>query len=371
MAVSRINEAGLNVNQYSNRNVVINGAMAVAQRGTSTTGIVSASTSFPSCDRVKLYNTGGAGPTYTATQSTDAPDDFKYSFKIETTSADTSLPAAHQTIIRLGLVEWGNGRRFKYGTSSGETSTVSFFVKSSITGNQDFVIASHGSVQRHIGATFTINAANTWEYKTFTFAADTDTTNLHTTETDRELGYTIDIRPTAGTNYQGGTMPTTSWGTRANNQVANNSLQIGSTANATFQITGLQWEVGDTATPFEYRTYDDDLDACQRYFQEWTEAGSPISAGGVWYATTQTLGKLVFKKPMRTAPTMTASGSGILSSYSVGTAVASNDSSLFDNIRSYGCRVNIAPTASSGTAGRGTMIQIIGSGAYVHADAEL
>jgi len=259
----------------SNRNLIINSAMQVAQRGTSKTGIVHGSTSFPTCDRVKFYNSGGAGPTYTVTQEADAPDGFKYSWKVETTTADSSLPAAHYSLLRLGLIEYQDARGLAYGTSSAKKATLSFWVKSSIAGDQDFVLASHGNIQRHHGQTLTINSANTWEYKIFVFDAETDNANTPDSEPNTSLHLSVDLRITAGTNYQGGTFPS-SWGARSQNETSNNCLQIGSTANATFQITGVQLEVGDTATPFEHRSYGDELARCQRYCQKirtGTDAG--------------------------------------------------------------------------------------------------
>ena len=250
----------------SHRNLIINGAMQVAQRATSVTGI-GQSTTFPTCDRVKFYNQGGAGPTYTVTQATDAPEGFKYSWKIETTTADSSLPAAHYSLLRLGMLEYNDTRRLQYNTASAKKATLSFWVKSSIAGDQDFLLTAHGSIQRHHGQTLTINSTNTWEYKTFVFDADTDTTNTPDSETDVNQHLSIDFRITAGTNFQGGTLNST-WGSRASNQYANNCLQIGSTSNATFQITGVQFEVGDTATPFEHIPYTDQLARCRRYYYE-------------------------------------------------------------------------------------------------------
>mgnify|MGYP002621264045 FL=1 len=355
----------------SNRNLIINGAMQVAQRGTSKTGIVSSSTSFPTCDRVKFWNAGGAGPTYTVTQATDAPDGFKYSWKIETTTADSSIPAAHYSLLRLGLIEYQDTRGLAYGTSSAKKTTLSFWVKSSIAGDQDFVLASHGSIQRHHGQTLTINSANTWEYKTFVFDGDTDTTNTPDSELDNKMHLTIDFRITAGSDYQGGTLPS-SWGARSNDETSNNSLQIGSTLNATFQITGVQLEVGDTATPFEHRSYADELARCRRYLYRinGNSDDQTAIAPGYFYGTTTLRVCIQFPVEMRTTPTASADNS-----YLDVLRDATNDTSVtlgstLDE-SPYSTNINITGVAST-TIGEGGILRLSNNtSAYIQFDAEL
>lgn len=266
MAVSTIDPNGLNIGQIGGRRRLnLNGDMRIAQRGTSLTGITSANKSVSFLvDRVKFFN-ANAGPTYTVTQEQDAPDGFRYSWKVETTTANASPASTHYSLLRTGLFEYNDIEGLQWSTSSAKQFTVSFWVKSSLTGTQDVIIARHGSVQRHISSQFTINSANTWEYKTFTIVGDTG--GDRGSDTDNQHAFSVDMFLYAGSNYTSGTAPT-SWVTRSgDNARAVNNLGIGATTNATFQITGLQMEIGDVATPFEYRLVGEELSACQRYFQ--------------------------------------------------------------------------------------------------------
>jgi hypothetical protein len=261
MALSKVNPNF--VSQLGRRNLIINGDMRIAQRGATTTGIGQTS-GYWACDRVKLFNAGGAGATYTVSQETDGPtgSGFTHSYKVQTTTADTSLPAASYTILRLSN-EAQDLLQLGWGTSSAKSLTFSFWVKSNKTGDQTILGATHGSMQQHVKQKFTINSANTWEKKEITFVGNTGTAM----EDGNAMGFSIDIYLAAGSNYQGGTTSLGVWGTRASTDKAADTLNIANSTSNYFQVTGLQLEVGDTATPFEHRSYGEELAACQRYYQ--------------------------------------------------------------------------------------------------------
>jgi hypothetical protein len=261
MALSKVNPNF--VSQLGRRNLLINGDMRIAQRGATTTGIGQTS-GYWACDRVKLFNAGGAGATYTVSQETDGPtgSGFTHSYKVQTTTADTSLPAASYTILRLSN-EAQDLLQLGWGTSSAKSLTFSFWVKSNKTGDQTILGATHGSMQQHVKQKFTINSANTWEKKEITFVGNTGTAM----EDGNAMGFSIDIYLAAGSNYQGGTTSLGVWGTRASTDKAADTLNIANSTSNYFQVTGLQLEVGDTATPFEHRSYGEELAACQRYYQ--------------------------------------------------------------------------------------------------------
>jgi hypothetical protein len=261
MALSKVNPNF--VSQLGRRNLLINGDMRIAQRGATTTGIGQTS-GYWACDRVKLFNAGGAGATYTVSQETDGPtgSGFTHSYKVQTTTADTSLPAASYTILRLSN-EAQDLLQLGWGTSSAKSLTFSFWVKSNKTGDQTILGATHGSMQQHVKQKFTINSANTWEKKEITFVGNTGTAM----EDGNAMGFSIDMYIAAGANYQGGTTSLGVWGTRASTDKAADTLNIANSTSNYFQVTGLQLEVGDTATPFEHRSYGEELAACQRYYQ--------------------------------------------------------------------------------------------------------
>lgn len=253
------------------RNLVINGAMQVAQRGTTHTFTPNTS-GFGSVDRFKFYNQGGGSQEFVVSQETDAPAGFQYSTKVRTSVADTSPPAAQYSIVRLGILEFQNTYPGGWGTSDAKPHTVSFWVKSSKTGSQTVAIARHGNVQRSIYKTLTINSADTWEYKTFLIEADTDTATDISTEPQTNNHITIDIYVSAGSNYKSTSYPQTTWAARGGspgpaNGLAKDTLQLADTANAYIQITGFQFEVGSHATEFEHLFFAEDLSLCQRYYQ--------------------------------------------------------------------------------------------------------
>jgi hypothetical protein len=304
MALSKVNPNF--VSQLGRRNLIINGDMRIAQRGATTTGIGQTS-GYWACDRVKLFNAGGAGATYTVSQETDGPtgSGFTHSYKVQTTTADTSLPAASYTILRLSN-EAQDLLQLGWGTSSAKSLTFSFWVKSNKTGDQTILGATHGSMQQHVKQKFTINSANTWEKKEITFVGNTGTAM----EDGNAMGFSIDIYLAAGSNYQGGTTSLGVWGTRASTDKAADTLNIANSTSNYFQVTGLQLEVGDTATPFEHRSYAEELAACQRYCQVWSEGGDALVFAGKGQGTTAIDFGWPLAVPLRASPTISQTGTG-------------------------------------------------------------
>jgi len=257
------------------RNLIINGAMNVAQRGTSETGVTTFG--YYACDRYifELTNTG----TWTLSQSTDAPAGFANSFKLDCTTADASL-AAGDIVIFSQRFEGQDLQHLQKGTSSAESLTASFWVKSSKTGTYILEIDDNDNA-RNINKSYTINAANTWEYKTITFEGDT----TGTLDNDNGFSFRVIFWLAAGSDWSSGTLAT-SWGptTNANRAVGNVNL-ADSTSNE-FYLTGVQLEVGTVATEFEHRSFGEELALCQRYYymaangtSDTDEAGFGLSYG--------------------------------------------------------------------------------------------
>ena len=264
MALSRINansitDDSITVDQiadtavHGRRNIIINGAMQIAQRGT-VTGLTASNYGGP--DRIRL-GLSGAG-THSVSQSTTVPSGagFSNSWKLDCTTADTT-PAFLAAQYR---VEGQDLQQLKKGTSSAESVTVSFWVRSNVTGTYVFELRDVDNT-RHIAKTYTISAADTFEYKTLTFAGDTSGT------LDNDDGNSIELNWWLGANstYTSGTLAS-SWAalTDANRAAGLNVNIAGDTANE-WLITGVQLEVGDKATPFEHRSFPDELLRCQRY----------------------------------------------------------------------------------------------------------
>lgn len=241
----------------SNRNMVTNGSMTVAQRSSSVASQTSTN-GYTTCDRWHLQmNSSG---TFTVSQSTTAPEGFANSFKIDCTTAD----ASPNYLILSYRFEGQDLQRIKKGTASAESLTLSFWVRSSKTGTYQVNLQDIDNT-RNIGTTYTISSADTWEYKTVTFAGDT-TGSL---DNDNANSLNVEWWLASGTTFNSGAVPT-SWEAKSNaDRAAGLDVAIGASTSDDFHITGVQLEVGDTATPFEHRSYGDELARCQRYYEEY------------------------------------------------------------------------------------------------------
>ena len=279
------------------RNLIINGAMQVAQRGTSFT---CTNATVITLDRYTVYEGAGGATTYTVTQDSDAPAGFSNSLKIVNSTA-VSLSSGQYGALRYAVEGYDNVST-AMGTSSAKEVTLSFWVKSSLTGTFGVTFRASGGSSANYVSSYTINSANTWEYKTVTYPA----TSLGTWNSTNGTG--SDIIWSLGT---GSSFSNTAgyWNTGSNKFALTGETKINGTAGATFQITGVQLEVGSIATPFEHRSYGEELALCQRYFQVyWSGANVAFASGGGW-SNGEAYAGVTFPVPMRTAPTFLSSGS--------------------------------------------------------------
>jgi len=207
-------------------------------------------------------------------------------------------------------MEGQNLQHLKYGTSGAQQLTASFWVKSSVAAVFGIYMYSGDGV-RIIGSTYTINSANTWEYKTVTFVGDTGGTINNDNGDALYLGFVL----AAGSGMR--TTDNTSWGSYSSGKLAYGHTAaanaVMTTSGATWQLTGVQLEVGDTATPFEHRSFGDELARCQRYFQkegysDFSNTNASVCTGVGWSS-----GLVYCHYPypagsMRTKPTATLTG---------------------------------------------------------------
>ena len=288
----------------SNRNLIINGAMQVAQRATSVAS-VSASGVYRTVDR--FFNDLGSSGTFTVSQASDGPTGFANSFKLDCTTADAS-PNYH---LFLQKIEGQNLQQIGKGTSSAQPITVSFYVKSNKTGTYS-VNARDRDNDRFCYKSYTIDSANTWERKSVTFPADT------TGALDDDNANSMDIEwwVAAGSTYNSGTT-TGAWGSNVNaNRAAANTVNIGTSTDDEWLITGIQLELGEQATPFEHRSYGDELAMCQRYCWKVSnstptnQVGGDFAVGGSFYSNPTGYLRAVIHFPteMRNPPSLVATG---------------------------------------------------------------
>jgi hypothetical protein len=272
----------------SNRSRIINGAMVIDQRNAG--AAVSANGAYPT-DRWQI---GVSGGTWSVQQSTTAPDNFKNSTAV-TVSTGYTKSASHQNNIRQ-FIEGQNVYDLNYGTSAAQTTTLSFWVRSSLTGTFSGSLIN-SAYDRSYVFTYSVSSANTWEYKTVTIAGDTSGTWLTTNGVGIRLFFDLG----SGSNYE----TTAGAWTAGELRRVSGAVDVVATTGATFYLTGVQLEIGDTATPFEHpRSYGDELARCQRYFRK-IKSNNANDYPFIRYhqSFNNYLGNVKLLPPMRAAPT--------------------------------------------------------------------
>lgn len=279
--------------KLSNRNLIINGAMQVSQRGT----VVNAGNEYGGPDRFKFAKNDGA---YTISQDSDVPSGqgFASSWKADVTTVPSV--ASNSYVFLSHKIEGRNLQRLKKGTSSSESLTLSFWIKSSVTGTYIAEIYDNHNT-RQISKSYTVSSANTWEHKTLTYAGDTSGTITN----DNTASLEVNLHFFAGSNFTSGTL-NTSWAASTDaNRVVGQVNAANNTANNIY-ITGVQLEVGNTATPFEHRIYGDELAKCQRYFRRFCEGAqyAPAPSSGTGISGTNAYHEVDLSPEMRAVPTV-------------------------------------------------------------------
>jgi len=294
------------------RNLIINGAMNVSQRGTSAVTIPYNDETYV-VDRFVHYESGSGA--FTAQQVADAPAGFVNSLKITVTTADTSV-ASGEYYWTQQQIEGYQTIPLAWGTSDAKPLTISFWVKSSVTGTFGAAL-SNGAFNYGYPFTYDINSANTWEYKTLTVAGPTAGT--WPTNNTRSLRIYFDHGSvnTYASAYNG------QWVSAGRNN-ATGGVDLINTLNATWQVTGVQLELGKVATPFEHRSYGEELALCQRYYYKIDSAlnNAPYQRYAVVSIETSTNAEAFFSHPvtMRTSPTLEASAAANFHIFAANTA---------------------------------------------------
>ena len=340
------------------RNRIINGDMRIDARNA---GASVTPTDAYTLDRWEIReDTDGA---VSVQQVSEAPNGFQKSLKVTVTTADSSLSATQRCLLDQ-RIEGFNTADLDWGTANAKTVTLSFWVRSSLTGTFGGSLINNAN-NRAYPYTYSISAANTWEYKTVTIAGDTS----GTWETTTSAGIKVYFGLGAGSTYSG----TAGAWAASEFYTATSAVSVIGTLNATWQITGVQLEAGSVATPFERRSYGQELALCQRYYEKTYDLGSvpgTATTNGLQFCTIITSsgninGSIVFRVSKRAAPTMTyydSAGTSGRGSY----AFTSNN---------WGTAVPVAGAASNET---GATLQTTGAGfgtspVFVHytASAEL
>ena len=291
------------------RNLVINGAMQVGQRGTQTS---KSTTAYTAVDRFQMViNSSGTHTTTHESLGTRVNNIFANSLKVQCTGNNGGSEDAGDYQMITQPIEGRDLQQLAYGTSDRKTITVSFYVRSNLTGTFQFALDAHDSGSyRHYSKTYTISSANTWEKKTITVVPNS---SLSAITNDNTTGLELIWFLTAGSDYTGGSYTDNVWQSTSNQRVSSSAqTQFARSTSNNFQLTGVQLEVSDTATNFEHESFDESLIKCQRYYQligrDFSDT-TPTTHFGWGYTTSSSVaqGMLQFERRMRVKPTFTQS----------------------------------------------------------------
>jgi hypothetical protein len=346
---------------YGFKNRIINGAMVIDQRNAGASVTVSDSTKQYTVDRWSAFETTDG--VVTAQQVSDAPTGFINSLKITTTTADSSL-STNQRLQFSQDIEGLNVSDLGWGTANAKTITLSFWVKSSLTGTFGGSLANSAADRSYV-FTYSIPTASTWTQISVTIAGDTSGTWL----TTNGIGIRVYFALGVGTDFQGSAG---SWA-GALYLAPSGAVSVIGTLNATWQLSGVQLEKGSTATSFDYRPYGTEFLLCQRYFQKLADGASVSTcslATVVSSDTSSIFGLIPFQVPMRTAPSLATTATSFRAN--MGSLNANSTTALVtDIVSNINIRISQAGYGGALTTDRSGVVRLNGDTGYVAVTAEL
>ena len=292
-------EALTRTTQYSHRNVIVNGAMLVAQRGTSSTAVADVG-AYGSVDRFQMVGANLDQLAFLQKQTSDGPDGFSKCFEFDVTTPENALDANDLVYMRY-KVEGQDLEPFFNANGTGKNFTLSFYVKAYQAGTYQLNIYKADG-PRFITKTYTIASSGVWQRVVLNFTGDTNTSGMVQTTGS---GFNISWIFAAGSNYTSGSQ-STNWGGWPGNAgfAAGHAVNAASSANNYFRITGIQLELGDIATPFEHRSFGDEMNACRRYFYMLSNGEVTAPLYGMAYAAGNAHVIANFPVEMRAIPTL-------------------------------------------------------------------
>ena len=317
-------------NASSFKNRFINGSMTIDQRNNGVS-FTNSNQSIYGLDRWRTYGLSGA--VLTIQQSTTAPTGFSNSQSVTVTTSTT----ANDSGGIAQIVEANNAVDLAWGTSSGKSVAMSFWVRGSVTGTYNVFFIYNGTTTYYYVATYTIDSANTWEYKTITLAAPPTAAGAFANALNTAyLSARFTISSSGGSSTTANTWSTT------NVPKSSGCVDLASNSGATFFVTGVQLEVGTVATSFDFRSITQEYSLCQRYYYQTTPGG--YSQVGQTYSQNSVDGMYVsypFPSIMRASPSATISGGTNGGSPASISIYASNPTNVVVNLRSTGATTSV------------------------------
>ena len=284
------------------RNMIINGDMRIAQRGTGTTGITS--NGYYATDRMSFYEANSG--TYTVRQDNDSGlAEFPHYHNVIASTADASLGASELVSGLFYKIEGNDLQHLGYGTSGGKHTTLSFWVRTNVPGDYTISIYKTFGSSRVVAPIYTVEQAGVWQYITLVVPPDTNT-GIVNSNID---GLAFYFNLSSGSSYTATKAPNWSAYTTSN-WSGGHTAHWGRATNDYWHITGVQFEVGKVATPFEHRSYGEELALCQRYCIDLTPGSAPYLPGTAAAAnTTVAVLHLSLPTTMRAVPSLSSFGS--------------------------------------------------------------
>jgi len=347
--------AGATPNQSAFKNIIINGDMSIDQRNS---GSAVTTSSDYTLDRFKFQEGGSGGQVISVQQVSDAPAGFEKSAKLTTTTASSSITADAYNMF-WQAIEGGNFSNANWGSSDAVQVTLSFWVKASIAGNYTVSVRSSNNGLSYV-TPYTISSADTWEKKSLTIAAPTS----GTFNVDNSKAIQVSFNHSMGSNYT--SSGNSAWQGESKLGATGTQVALTNTVNSTWQITGVQLEIGTSASEFEFLPYDVNLNRCLRYYNEInvTNNGSTFINGALDGNNGTAICAYTFPFVMRSAPT--ASYSGTFDIYVGGSLTQKTDLNIQSGTRGF----RVLSNGVTGTSGQAVQIDI-GSGDRVLLSAEL
>ena len=344
------------------RNLIINGSQIIAQRSTSETG-VGGSTGYHTVDRF-IIEAGHTAGRFTMEQVADVHDGFSYATKLSCTTADTSIGADEYTTFTQ-RIEGQDLQHLKKGTSDAEKVTVSFYVKGNASATYTVELRDNDN-GRFNSQEFPVTTD--WVKITRTFVGDT----TGSFDNDNALSLKLNFWLHAGSAYTGGTHVSNTWGTTSNQRVGDNQTSFFDSTSRTFFITGIQLEVGSVATPFEHRSFGEELKLCNRYYQEFNydRHGYYVTNGGAGSSSQSKYIYTYYGGEMRA--TASVSTPSVSNGYRFLGSAEDNSHSTIPNIDNPSrLSVQFGNNQNTITAGTYFRLYLVASGAKIKFDAEL
>ena len=364
MALSKIPSAGFQDN-VKFRNIIINGDMSIAQRGTSFSCSNSSGDTY-TLDRFEYIDVDTPDSVYTITQDTDVPSGqgFAKSLKVDVATADASLDSSDGTQIET-KIEGQNLQYLNFGNSSAKTLTLSFWVKSNKTGTYVVRLLEPDASSRMVSFAYTISSSNTWEKKTISVPADTG----GTINNDNGAGLNITWWLSAGTDYQSGSLAST-WQSYSNGDSAVGQVNLADSTSNEWYITGVQLEASDTASDFEFLPHDVNLKRCYRYYYLYVSGLNKQVSNAVAYNSGLINGVVQLPTTMRATPSLDmVTGTNYYRAYGNNTSDSFNSFTLLESSPNIAGLRN--STEFSGTQGYAYFYFTFNSSSKISFSAEL